>query len=123
MVKNVVTASAPAAPSEPPSILNTFTESVKESFVQDMVIGKLALDPFNPPTLNAPVNDTLPLTVPLPPLILLLSNEKFVTVLLSAVVIVISDDCIASSKFCCANENTILCGVDELSVESSNANI
>ena len=122
-VRNAVTASEP---SEPPSTLNTVTESVSESLVQEIVNGKLLLAPFKPPLLNPPVNDTLPLTIPLfwfvPPPTLLLSNEKFVTVLLSAVVIVISDDWITSFRFCCENANVILPGVAELSVESSNAN-
>ena len=106
--KKAVTASAPSEPSEPPSTLNTFIESVNESFVQDIVIGKLVLAPFNPPTLNAPVYDILPLTIPVPSETSLLSNEKLVTELLSAVVIVISDDCIVSFKFCCENVNNIL---------------
>ena len=127
LVRNVVTASTPPAPSLPPSTLNTVTESVRVSFVQDMVNGKLVLAPFKPPLLNPPVYETLPLTIPLfwfvsPPTLLLL-NEKFVTLLLSAVVIVISLLTITSFKFCWENEKLIVPGVAELSVESSNANI
>ena len=102
--------------------MNTFIESVKESFVQEIVNGKLSLEPFKPPLLNPPVYETLPLTIPLPFETLLLSNEKFVTELLSSVVIVISLAAIVPLKFCCENENNILDGVAELSVESSNAN-
>ena len=60
-----MTASEPSEPSEPPSTLNTVTESVSESLVQEIVNGKLLLAPFKPPLLNPPVNDTLPLTIPL----------------------------------------------------------
>ena len=108
LVRNTVTASAPSVPgvpsvpsdpSEPgvpsvpdvpPSTLNTFIESVKSSFVTDMVTGNFALSEFKPPALVFAENDKLPLTIPEPSETLVSFKLNPVILVSSAPVIVIS---------------------------------
>ena len=125
-VKNVVTASTPfepsepsepgvpSPPSEPPSTLNTLTSSERESLTTSIVSGKSAL-------FVRSVNETLPLSWPLPP-DTTPPNDGVLIVPPPALVIVILPPPTAPLRFCWDIVNTIELGVDVLSEESSKAN-
>ena len=76
---------------------------------------------FKPPVFNAPLNDILPLTIPVPLLTSLLSKSKLVT-FPPAVDIVISLLLIVPLRFCCWKLKIIDVGSAEVSAVSSNAN-
>ena len=132
-VKNVVTASTPAAPSDPetpddpPSILNIVVESDNPSPDVSIVNGKFAFVDANPPALVAPANVILPLTTPLNnpeefDVILPVSKLKFVIVESCAVVIVTLLAEILDDKFCCAMLNIIFEGSADKEEADGNAN-
>ena len=95
--------------------------SDNESFAAVIVNGNAPLVCAIPPALLLPTKDILPLTIPVPLLILLLSKSKPVIDAPCFVKIVISLAAIAPLKFCCWKLNIILAGSAVVSLESSNA--
>ena len=118
LVKNAVTASEPAAPSEPvspPTTLNILvvSERLFALFDTDTVNGKSDLFRDEKGTVNV--------CCPVPPLIVPL-KDGVLNVLLPALVIVISPVSIVWAKFCWATVNIIEDGVAVVSTELSNPN-
>ena len=96
-VRKAVTASAPSCPSLPPSILNIFKLSSKESLVTSIVKGSFVL---SPPTVEpTPPKVIEPLTCPVP-LVTSATNVGSVNGLPPASLIVISPASTVPLKFC-----------------------